>query len=151
MHSLSTDSTLLGLSIFQPPTPFHIFQMVWLGVLWIGSLWRQPGWRPEQHSFLMLFGSGRDHRRPLLSTDSARVFLSVSLAFSVCGMIPLVIQLCIRWFSFLLKINMHMIFFSFKNLSSFKALSYLCCIKCSVCGSFLSHFLCFILALFLNL
>lgn len=51
------------------------------GVLQVGSLWRQPGWRPERHSFLMLFG--RDHRRPLLSTAAPARALPLCLTVSV--------------------------------------------------------------------
>lgn len=90
----STDSTLLGLSILNshPSTSFRWFS--W-GDLWIRPLWRQPGWQPEEHSFLMLFGSGGDHRRPLLRTDSLRGLSSVSL--SVCQVNPaLVVLRCIR-------------------------------------------------------
>lgn len=83
-HCIHTLARSLHLKTPKPtPPPLLNFQMVWPGVLWIGSLWRQPGWRPEQHSFLMLFGSGRDHRRPLLSKDthSVRAFcLSRSLS-----------------------------------------------------------------------
>ena len=127
--------------------------MVWPGVLWIGTLWRQPGWRPEQHSSLMLSGSGRDHRRPLLSTGSLwglSVCLSDRLSVSYHRnklKRHLSILVAVRKTKLsVLQSQLIFFFFFLNHLEEEKCTasvlsSHLCCLglKRSVRGSFLSH------------